>query len=289
MRFRKLLLCMFAGIALTSFANVYTYAAEEDNIVTEDTTVKDTTIDTTAANAVVTNNIEVVNGTTGMDTTITDNQSTEAVTSGVSAEVNSESASTDTQTAEDKKAEEEKVAKEAAEKEAAEAKKAAVEKAEAEKAEAKKAAAKKAAAKRKAEAAKRAEEEKYSKNDLRLLSALIYCEANGESYNGKLAVGIVVMNRKRAGAFPDTVKSVVYQKYQFGPASNGALNNALDQYDNGKFTSSSKKECIKAAKAALSGTTSITVKGAKKNFTKYKYFSGNLRGNTFTLGNHEFK
>ena len=44
----------------------------------------------------------------------------------------------------------------------------------------------------------------YTKADLRLLSALIYCEAQGESYNGKLAVGIVVMNRVRSGAFPDT-------------------------------------------------------------------------------------
>ncbi len=281
MKFRKLLLCMFAGIALTSFANVYTYAAEEDNIVTEDTTVQDTTIDTTAANEAVTNNTEVVNGTAGTDVTVTDSQSTEAVlpgTTGVPAEVNNDSTAPDTQAEEDKKAEEEKAAKEA-QKKAEAAKKAE---------EAKKAAAK-AEAKKKAEAAKRAEEAKYSKSDLRLLSALIYCEANGESYNGKLAVGIVVMNRKRAGAFPDTVKGVIYQKYQFGPASNGALNNALEQYDNGKFTSSSEKECIKAAKAALSGSTSITVNGSKKNFTKYKYFSGNLRGNTFTLGNHEFK
>ena len=277
MKFRKLLLCMFTGIALTSFANVYTYAAEEDNIVTEDTTVQDTAIDTTADIA-VTNNTEVVNGT-ATDTTVTDSQGTGAVVEGTTevpaGEVNT---AADTQAAEEKKAEEEKAAKEAAEKKAEAKKKAeAAKKAE----EAKKAAAK-------AEAAKKAEA-KYSKADLRLLSALIYCEANGESYNGKLAVGIVVMNRKRSGTFPDTVKGVIYQRYQFGPATSGALSSALKQYDNGKFTSGSEKECIKAAKAALSGTTSITVNGSKKNFSKYLYFSGNLSGNTFTLGNHEFK
>jgi N-acetylmuramoyl-L-alanine amidase len=129
----------------------------------------------------------------------------------------------------------------------------------------------------------------YTDGELRLLSALIYCEANGESYNGKLAVGIVVMNRKRSSLFPDTVKDVIYQKYQFSPARNGSLKKALEDYDNGKFTSASEKECIKAAKAALNGTTSITVNGKKKNFSKYLYFSCSLGGYTFKLGNHKFK
>jgi len=130
---------------------------------------------------------------------------------------------------------------------------------------------------------------KYTKAQLRLLSALIYCESQGESYTGKLAVGIVVMNRVRSGQFPDTLKGVIYQKYQFSPAGNGSLENALSDYDKGDFTSKSKKECIEAAKAALSGTKSITVNGKEKNFSKYLFFSGWLRGHTFEFGNHEFK
>ena len=130
---------------------------------------------------------------------------------------------------------------------------------------------------------------KYSKAELRLLSALIYCEASGESYKGKLAVGIVVMNRKSSGLFPDSVKGVVYQKSQFGPVRNGSLDKALAAYDRGDFTSSAEKDCIKAAKAALSGSKSITVNGNKKDFGKYLYFSGNLRNAAYTLGNHEFK
>jgi hypothetical protein len=97
------------------------------------------------------------------------------------------------------------------------------------------------------------------------------------------------MNRKRSGSFPDSVKGVVYQKYQFGPVSNGSLDNALAQYDNGKFTSDAEKDCIRAAKAALSGTKSITVNGSKKNFSKYLFFSCSLSNATYQLGNHEFK
>lgn len=129
----------------------------------------------------------------------------------------------------------------------------------------------------------------YTKADLRLLSALIYCEAQGESYNGKLAVGIVVMNRVRSGAFPDTVKGVIYQKYQFSPVRSGALDRALAQYDKGNFTSSSEKECIKAAKAALSGKKVLKINGKEVDFSKYLYFSGRLKGYTCQIGNHQFK
>lgn len=133
------------------------------------------------------------------------------------------------------------------------------------------------------------EKAKYTKSELRLLSALIYCEANGESYQGKLAVGIVVMNRKRSSAFPDGLKGVVYQKYQFGPVRNGSLTRALKEYDNGKFTSSVEKDCIKAAKSALNGTKCLKVNGKSKNFSKYLFFSGRLGGATYRLGNHQFK
>ena len=35
----------------------------------------------------------------------------------------------------------------------------------------------------------------YNKSDLRLMASIINCEAGAESYQGKVAVGIVVMNR----------------------------------------------------------------------------------------------
>lgn len=131
--------------------------------------------------------------------------------------------------------------------------------------------------------------QKYTAADLRLLSAIIYCEAGSESYNGKLAVGIVVMNRVRSGRYPNTVKGVIYQKSQFSPVRSGSFSKTLKDYDKGGFTSKKEKDAIKAAKAALSGEKYITVKGEKKLFTKYLSFSGKIKGYTFKLGHHQFK
>ena len=97
------------------------------------------------------------------------------------------------------------------------------------------------------------------------------------------------MNRVRSNRYPDTIKNVIYQKYQFSPAHNGTLKKALAEYDKGNFTSSAEKECIKSAKAALNGTKSIAVSGNKKSFSKYLSFSGRLKGSTYKLGNHQFK
>ncbi len=136
---------------------------------------------------------------------------------------------------------------------------------------------------------KEEETKEYSEADLRLLSALIYCEAQSEIYRGKLAVGIVVMNRVRSGKYPDSVKEVIYQKSQFTPARSGSLEDALKAYDDGKFTSDDEKECIKAAKAALEGVTSLTIDDEKVDFSKFLSFSGRLSGYQLQLGNHQFK
>ena len=55
--------------------------------------------------------------------------------------------------------------------------------------------------------------------DLEKLSALIYCEAGGQPYEGKLAVGSVVMNRVASRLFPNTLDEVLAQPYQFSPVS----------------------------------------------------------------------
>lgn len=275
MKFRNLLLCLLLGIVLTGFANVYTYAAEE-NTVTKDTGAQGTATEqdtTDKSKDLNTTNDTVADNITSVSNSDAINESTET------AETDSAKDDTTTERADDSLQEE--TLKEDTSKEDNTAK------AEETKTKKVKKAVKKASTSKKTEAKKT--KAKYSEADLRLLSALIYCEANAESYNGKLAVGIVVMNRVRSKAYPDTVKGVIYQKYQFGPASNGALSKALARYDKGRFTSGSEKDCIKAAKEALSGVTTITVNGKKIDFSKYLYFSGYLKGCTFTLGNHEFK
>lgn len=133
------------------------------------------------------------------------------------------------------------------------------------------------------------EEKAYTKSELRLLSALIYCEANAEPYAGKLAVGIVVVNRMESKLFPNSIKNVIYQRCQFGPARNGTLKKALKEYDNGKFTSADEKACIKAAKEALSGVKKVTYRDKKINMKSYLYFSGWVKNARLTIANHQFK
>ena len=88
----------------------------------------------------------------------------------------------------------------------------------------------------------------YSASDLDLLSRLIMAEAQGESYDAKVAVGAVVMNRVKSDLFPNTINGVVYQTIngyvQFTPVSNGWINKPANS------------DSIRAAKEALSGVDS---------------------------------
>ena len=74
-----------------------------------------------------------------------------------------------------------------------------------------------------------------------LLARLIYAEARGESYKGKVAVGAVVLNRVRSSEFPNTLSGVIYQRNAFESVTNGSINNTPDS------------ECIRAAKEAMNG------------------------------------
>jgi len=51
--------------------------------------------------------------------------------------------------------------------------------------------------------------------DMRCLAGAIYFEARGESLEGQLAVGRVIVNRSKSGRFPASYCGVVYQPSQF--------------------------------------------------------------------------
>ncbi|MCI8543249.1 MAG: SH3 domain-containing protein [Lachnospiraceae bacterium] len=105
-----------------------------------------------------------------------------------------------------------------------------------------------------------------------LLAALIYCEAGSESYEGKLAVGAVVMNRVRSGAYPNSIHGVIYASGQFTPAMNGKLNSV---YASGNISSS----CIQAAQEALAGAS---------NVGDLTHFRRNNGREGLVIGNHVF-
>lgn len=105
-----------------------------------------------------------------------------------------------------------------------------------------------------------------------LLAALIHCEAGGESYEGQVAVGAVVMNRVRSAAYPNTIHGVIYASGQFTPAMTGKLNRV---YESGKIYES----CIRAAEEALSGVSNV---GDMTHFRRNNGREG------LVIGNHVF-
>lgn len=90
----------------------------------------------------------------------------------------------------------------------------------------------------------------FAEGDRELLAQLIYCEAGGEPYAGKLAVGAVVINRVLSSVYPDTVTGVIYQRKQFSPVASGRLALALAE---GRATAA----CYQAADEAMSGVTNV--------------------------------
>lgn len=85
-----------------------------------------------------------------------------------------------------------------------------------------------------------------SYDDVTLLAALIQCEAGNECYEGQLAVGAVVMNRLRSGAYPSSISGVIYQSGQFPPAGQGMVA--------GIAANGPKGSCVQAAQQALGGS-----------------------------------
>ena len=85
--------------------------------------------------------------------------------------------------------------------------------------------------------------------ELLLLAALIYCEAGGESYEGKLAVGAVVCNRIRSSSYADTLQGVIYASGQFTPAGNGKVERRLQL--------GVDESCLQAAREAIAGATNV--------------------------------
>ncbi len=86
-------------------------------------------------------------------------------------------------------------------------------------------------------------------DDTRLLAALIFCEAGIETYNGKLAVGAVVMNRVKSPAYPNTISSVIFASGQFTPAMNGKVARV--------YGGDIPESCWEAARAAINGETNV--------------------------------
>lgn len=109
-----------------------------------------------------------------------------------------------------------------------------------------------------------------------LLARLVHAEAKGEPYEGKVAVAHVVLNRVDDERFPDTIKSVIFEKRQFQPVDNGSINEPAD------------KEAERAVDEALAleDESGESVFFFNPDLTNSTW----LRGKTVTeeIGNHRF-
>jgi uncharacterized protein YgiM (DUF1202 family) len=121
----------------------------------------------------------------------------------------------------------------------------------------------KKAAEQKAAAAKAAKEAKNnaartqnaavaaSADDVSLLASIVMCEAGNQSYECKLGIASVVMNRVRSGRYPNTIYGVLYQRGQFPPAS--VTGRVAAVLASGRYNSG----CLQAAQEALSGVSNV--------------------------------
>ena len=114
---------------------------------------------------------------------------------------------------------------------------------------------------------------KANGNETVLLAALIQAEAGGQPYDGKVAVGAVVMNRVKSGRYPNSIAEVIYAPGQFGPISNGSI----ARYLNGPSAS-----CMQAAQEAINGYTTIGT------YTHFRRAGSNVGGDSIVIGSHVF-
>lgn len=108
-------------------------------------------------------------------------------------------------------------------------------------------------------------------SDAYLLGAIIECEAGSEPYEGKLAVGSVIMNRVKSSYFPNTISGVIYQSGQFSPVASGRLAYRLE--------AGVSSSCLGAAQEVLNGN--ITT-----NCLYFRANNGIISGTV--IGNHVF-
>ncbi|MEG0221651.1 MAG: cell wall hydrolase [Clostridia bacterium] len=80
-----------------------------------------------------------------------------------------------------------------------------------------------------------------NESDVEILARVIYAEARGEPYQGKVAVGAVIVNRVKSSRFPNSIADVVYAPGQFCTVRDGQINLRPSQ------------EAFNAARDAISG------------------------------------
>lgn len=115
--------------------------------------------------------------------------------------------------------------------------------------------------------------EALAASDLDLLAAIIECEADGEGYEGKIAVGNVVLNRVKSKRYADSIVQVLFQRYQFTPVTSGRFSLVLARGANSR--------CRSAAQDVLNGSVVVG-----PEILHFRTVNGYTQGTV--IGNHVF-
>jgi N-acetylmuramoyl-L-alanine amidase len=119
-----------------------------------------------------------------------------------------------------------------------------------------------------------------SEADKDLMARLVYAEAKGEPYAGKVAVATVILNRVASSEFPNSIREVIYQVsngyYAFTPVQNGAINQPAD--------AASRNAVNEALAFRGQGSGSLFFYNPNTAVSQWITF----RPVTITIGNHRF-
>ncbi len=107
-----------------------------------------------------------------------------------------------------------------------------------------------------------------SASDVALIAAIIQIEAGNEPYEGQGAVGAVVMNRVRSGAYASSVSGVIFARGQFATSRMSSV-----------LAKGPKASCVQAAQEAIAGNDPT---GGLTHFRR----AGSKEG--LIIGNHVF-
>ena len=116
----------------------------------------------------------------------------------------------------------------------------------------------------------------YSSSDVELLAKVISAEARGESYEGQVAVGAVILNRVKHPSFPDSLSGVVYQ--------NGAFSCVNDSNWYAAVADSAKRAAIDALNGWDPSGGAIYYYNAKKTNDSFMHSRPVVK----VIGDHRF-
>jgi N-acetylmuramoyl-L-alanine amidase len=115
-------------------------------------------------------------------------------------------------------------------------------------------------------------------DEVYLMAQTVFAESRSESFEGKVAVASVVLNRMKSPDFPHTVQGVIFQKGAFSCVKNGRIDVIPDA------------SCYEAVRAALKGNdpTSKAVFYYNPRTATSSWMKNIPKNSPKVIGNHVF-